>query len=110
LLKIPDSRFPVSEILDLLDVPALRARFGIDERDLPTLHRWIEGAGVRWGLDAKQREGLGLPEQLEQNSWHFGLRRMLLAMPSGRVLPTMGLSPTTRLAVWMQRSLGRWSR
>ncbi|NVL47734.1 exodeoxyribonuclease V subunit gamma, partial [Pseudomonas syringae pv. actinidiae] len=55
LLKLPDSRFPVSEILDLLDVPALRARFRIQERDLPTLHRWIEGAGIRWGLNAQQR-------------------------------------------------------
>ncbi|BAP41779.1 exodeoxyribonuclease V, gamma subunit [Pseudomonas sp. StFLB209] len=83
LLKLPDSRFPVSEILDLLDVPALRARFGIKERDLPTLHRWIEGAGVRWGLDASQREGLGLPEALEQNSWQFGLQRMLLGYAVG---------------------------
>ncbi|NER61658.1 exodeoxyribonuclease V subunit gamma, partial [Pseudomonas sp. MAFF212428] len=58
LLKLPDSRFPVSEILDLLDVPALRARFAIKESDLPTLHRWIEGAGVRWGLNARQRAGL----------------------------------------------------
>ncbi|WP_048294734.1 exodeoxyribonuclease V subunit gamma, partial [Pseudomonas aeruginosa] len=47
LLKLPDSRFAVSEILDLLDVPALRRRFGVDEADLATLHRWIEGAGVR---------------------------------------------------------------
>ena len=93
LLKIPDSRFPVSEILDLLDVPALRARFGIDERDLPTLHRWIEGAGVRWGLDAKQREGLGLPEQLEQNSWHFGLRRMLLGYAVGAGAAYDGIEP-----------------
>ena len=93
LLKIPDSRFPVSEILDLLDVPALRARFGIDERDLPTLHRWIEGAGVRWGLNAKQREGLGLPEQLEQNSWHFGLRRMLLGYAVGAGAAYDGIQP-----------------
>ncbi len=69
LLKLPDSRFPVSEILDLLDVPALRERFAIKERDLPTLHRWIEGAGIRWGLNAEQRAGLGLPQELEQNSW-----------------------------------------
>ena len=93
LLKIPDSRFPVSEILDLLDVPALRARFGIDERDLPTLHRWIEGAGVRWGLNASQREGLGLPEALEQNSWHFGLRRMLLGYAVGAGTAYDGIEP-----------------
>lgn len=83
LLKLPDSRFPVSEILDLLDVAALRARFRIQERDLATLHRWIEGAGIRWGLNARQREGLGLPDSLEQNSWHFGLRRMLLGYAVG---------------------------
>ena len=83
LLKLPDSRFPVSEVLDLLDVPALRARFGVQEQDLPTLHRWIEGAGVRWGMDADQRAGLGLPNELEQNSWRFGLRRMLLGYAVG---------------------------
>ncbi|MNF43326.1 RecBCD enzyme subunit RecC [compost metagenome] len=93
LLKLPDSRFPVSEILDLLDVPALRARFGIQERDLPTLHRWIEGAGIRWGLNAEQRESLGLPADLEQNSWRFGLRRMLLGYAVGAGEPCDGIEP-----------------
>jgi exodeoxyribonuclease V gamma subunit len=93
LLKLPDSRFAVSEILDLLDVPALRARFGIEERDLPTLHRWIEGAGIRWGLDADQRASLGLPHGLEQNSWHFGLRRMLLGYAVGTGEGCDGIEP-----------------
>lgn len=93
LLKLPDSRFPVSEILDLLDVPALRARFGVEERDLPTLHRWIEGAGVRWGMSAEQRAGFGLPVELEQNSWHFGLRRMLLGYAVGSAEACAGIEP-----------------
>ncbi|MDE1169203.1 MAG: exodeoxyribonuclease V subunit gamma [Pseudomonas sp.] len=93
LLKLPDSRFPVSEILDLLDVPALRARFGMQERDLPTLHRWIEGAGIRWGLNAEQRAGLGLPAALEQNSWRFGLRRMLLGYAVGTAEGCDGIEP-----------------
>lgn len=93
LLKLPDSRFPVSEILDLLDVPALRARFGVEERDLPTLHRWIEGAGIRWGMNAEQRAGLGLPEALEQNSWRFGLRRMLLGYAVGSASACEGIEP-----------------
>ena len=83
LLKLPDSRFAVSEVLNLLDVPAVRARFAIQESDLPTLHRWIEGSGIRWGLSAEQRASLGLPEGLEQNSWRFGLRRMLLGYAVG---------------------------
>ncbi|MCE6978464.1 exodeoxyribonuclease V subunit gamma [Pseudomonas frederiksbergensis] len=93
LLKLPDSRFPVSEILDLLDVPALRARFGVEERDLPTLHRWIEGAGIRWGMNAEQRAGLGLPGELEQNSWRFGLRRMLLGYAVGSASACEGIEP-----------------
>ncbi|MHC8404371.1 exodeoxyribonuclease V subunit gamma [Pseudomonas sp. TMB3-21] len=93
LLKLPDSRFPVSEILDLLDVAALRARFGVQERDLPTLHRWIEGAGIRWGMNAEQRAGLGLPPELEQNSWRFGLRRMLLGYAVGSASACEGIEP-----------------
>ncbi|MEB0048727.1 MULTISPECIES: exodeoxyribonuclease V subunit gamma [unclassified Pseudomonas] len=93
LLKLPDSRFPVSEILDLLDVPALRLRFGVEERDLPTLHRWIEGAGIRWGMNAEQRAALGLPNELEQNSWRFGLRRMLLGYAVGSANACEGIEP-----------------
>ena len=93
LLKLPDSRFSVSEVLDLLDVPALRARFAIKESDLPTLHRWIEGAGIRWGLNAEQRASLGLPADLEQNSWRFGLRRMLLGYAVGVGEACDGIEP-----------------
>ena len=82
LLALPESRFTVSDILDLLDVPALRQRFGIDQAGLPTLRRWIEGAGIRWGLDGAQKESLGLPPQA-QNSWAFGLRRLLLGYAVG---------------------------
>ena len=56
LLRLPELRLSVSDLLDLLDVPALRQRFGLEERDLPVLERWMEGAGIRWGLNAKQRQ------------------------------------------------------
>lgn len=93
LLKLPESRLTVSEVLDLLDVPALRARFAIDGSELPTLRRWIEGAGIRWGLDAKRRAGFGLPADLEQNTWRFGLRRMLLGYAVGGGAPCAGIEP-----------------
>jgi exodeoxyribonuclease V gamma subunit len=93
LLRLPEGRLTVSEVLDLLDVPALRARFAIDASELPTLRRWIEGAGIRWGLDAERRAGLGLPADLEQNTWRFGLRRMLLGYAVGRGAPCAGIEP-----------------
>jgi exodeoxyribonuclease V gamma subunit len=83
LLALPESRFGAGDMADLLDVPAVRRRFRLGEDDLPLLHRWIEGAGIRWGLDAVQRASLGLPA-LEQNTWVFGLRRMLLGYAVGQ--------------------------
>ncbi|MEG1201488.1 MAG: exodeoxyribonuclease V subunit gamma [Comamonas sp.] len=84
VLAMPESRFAVSEILDLLAVDAVRQRFGIAENDVPLLHRWIEGAGVRWGLDGAQRARIGLAQAGEINSWRFGLRRMLLGFAVGQ--------------------------
>src|SRR5690606_12698969 len=61
LLALPQSRLAVSDVLDLLEVPALRARFRIAETHLPLLHRWIAAARIRWGLHAEHRERLDLP-------------------------------------------------
>ncbi|GAA0618226.1 exodeoxyribonuclease V subunit gamma [Halomonas beimenensis] len=83
LLHLPESRLTVSDLLDLLEVPALRGRFGLDAEALPVLRRWIEGAGIRWGLDAEQRARLDLPGGLTANTWAFGLRRLLLGYAVG---------------------------
>ena len=83
LLGLPLSRIAVSDVLDLMEVPALRQRFGIRAADLPVLQRWIRGANIRWGLHAQHRERLGLPAGLAENTWLFGMRRMLLGYAVG---------------------------
>ncbi|WP_432696779.1 exodeoxyribonuclease V subunit gamma [Marinobacterium sp. YM272] len=83
LLRLPELRLGASDLLDLLEVPALQRRYGLDPADIPTLQRWIDGAGIRWGLDAAHRAGLELPQGLEQNAWLFGIRRMLLGYAIG---------------------------
>ncbi|WP_346795444.1 exodeoxyribonuclease V subunit gamma [Halomonas sp. Bachu 37] len=93
LLRLPELRLSVSDLLDLLDVPALRQRFGLAERDLPVLERWMEGAGIRWGLNAKQRQKLELPGGLAQNTWAFGLRRLLLGYTVGGGHAWQGIEP-----------------
>ena len=85
LLRLPQQRVRLSEVRDLLDVPAVAARFGLAPEQLPRLAQWMNGAGIRWGLDQAQREALGLAACGEQNSWHFGLQRMLLGYASGEV-------------------------
>ncbi|HEY4352753.1 MAG TPA: exodeoxyribonuclease V subunit gamma, partial [Paraburkholderia sp.] len=86
LLALPQSRVTVSDVLDLLEVPALRARFDIAEDDLPKLHNWIGGANIRWGLHGEQRASLDLPKAGNDdapNTWAFGLRRMMLGYAVG---------------------------
>ena len=51
------------------------------------------GAGIRWGLNADQRQSFGLPSGLEQNTWAFGLRRMLLGYAAGAGSPWQGIEP-----------------
>lgn len=79
LMNLTDSRLSVTEVQDWLDVPAIRRRFQISEHDLPTLHDWLRRAHIRWGLDGKQRQQLGLPD-FGQNSWRQGLRQLLLGL------------------------------
>ena len=83
LLRLPRQRCRLSELRDLLDVPAVAARFGLQAEDLPQLSAWMAGAGIRWGLNAEQRGALGLEACGEQNSAWFGLHRMLLGFASG---------------------------
>lgn len=89
LLSLPTLRLRVSEIMALLEVPAIRARFGIDASDLPDLQRWIEGANIRWGLDGEHRASLELPAS-ELHTWRFGLERMLLGYAVGEAEPDGG--------------------
>ena len=75
ILEILPGRFGASEILALVESPAVQRRFNISE--LEKIRRWIEKCAVRWGIDSAHRARLGLPA-FPQNSWRQGLDRMLL--------------------------------
>ena len=94
LLNLPDSRFSVSEFLGLLEVPALRLRFGMEPTAIPRLHQWLEQAGIRWGLNAEQRvRTVEMPADFAANTWQFGLRRMLLGYAVGAGDAFNGIEP-----------------
>jgi exodeoxyribonuclease V gamma subunit len=102
LLSLPQSRVSLADWLGLFEVAAVRQRFGISEADVAQLQAWLAQSGVRWGLDATHRRAWGLPASvpgLDQNTWAFGLRRLLLGYavgtasgPWGNTLPQPGLS------------------
>ena len=93
LLDLPGSRLGAEAVLAPLDAPAVRARFGIGEGDLPALRGLVREAGIRWGADQAHRGAEGLPETAG-HTWRQGLRRLLLgyAMPDADIL-VEGLVP-----------------
>lgn len=86
ILGLPSSRITLVDWLSLFEVAAVRKRFGLHEADISQLQVWLTRAGVRWGLDADHRRSWGLPGDMagaDQNTWAFGLRRMLLGYAAG---------------------------
>ena len=86
LLNLPNARLTLLEWASLFEVAAVRKRFKLSEADVQLLQEWLTTAGVRWGLDASHRQVWGLPagtQGLAQNTWAFGLRRLLLGYALG---------------------------
>jgi len=109
LMSLPRSRFGVSEILSLLEVPGIRDRFGIGEDEIPLARRWVEGANIRWGLHGQHRESLDLPAELDRNTWQSGLRAMLLGYGMGEDEPWGGVEPYGEIGGLQASLAGRLS-
>ena len=77
LVALPKSRCLASELLELLEIPAMMARFDIDEYQFEQAKQWVEEAGIRWGVDSTTATEFDLPAT-QQNTWLFGVQRMLL--------------------------------
>lgn len=84
LVAFKDNRFTVSEVFDLLGVPALRRKFGIDSEGLVVLADLVREANIHWGYDdADVRTILGLSEADDVEAprpytWRRGLDRLEL--------------------------------
>ena len=85
LLALHGGRFLARDVLALLEIQAVRERFGIAESELDDVRRWVDDTGIRWGIDAAHRAAVGLPS-FGNNSWRAGLDRLLL----GYALPGDG--------------------
>ncbi|MFP4309621.1 MAG: exodeoxyribonuclease V subunit gamma [Desulfococcaceae bacterium] len=78
LLDMAGGRFRAGRVLDLLESPPVRRRFGLESAaDLEAIRGWIRDAGIRWGIDAENRAELGLPK-IGDHTWRAGLDRLLL--------------------------------
>jgi exodeoxyribonuclease V gamma subunit len=77
LLELPQSRCSASELLELLETPEILSQFGLSESEFERGKLWVEETEVRWGLNKQTAQDFDLPDR-EQNTWLFGIQRMLL--------------------------------
>lgn len=66
-------------VLALLEEPAVRRAWNIAEGELAPLRDWVAAAGIRWGIDARDRRRRELPAE-EAHTWRAGLKRLLLGV------------------------------
>ena len=120
VLTLNTQRMGVTVLFELLDVPSIRRKFQFDSDSLSVLQDWINDAGIRWGLNAQHRSLLGISTGIEQNSWLFGLRRLLAGYALGDsegvngVVPLSSVKGVSANAVGslaqLLRVLSDWSR
>lgn len=72
LLALPETPCSAEEVLDLLNIQAVRAQYQLSETALATLRDWIQAVGIRFGLRQAN------PTWQNYNSWENGLNRLLL--------------------------------
>ncbi|MGM0546155.1 MAG: exodeoxyribonuclease V subunit gamma [Bacteroidota bacterium] len=77
ILELCESRFKVTDVLDLLDSKPVRKVFSFTDDDLNRIERWVSDNRVRWGVDGPDKQRMGLPDS-NHFTWQSALRRILL--------------------------------
>jgi len=92
LLRLPESRFALSEILSILDTPEICARFGLNADALVSIRSTLEQLNVRWGIDGTHREQFDVPGT-EENSWLQAEERLMAGYAMGDAALWNGIAP-----------------
>ena len=108
LLRLPDSHYEVNTVLGLLEQPAIRRRFQLTGDELDRIHRWVQAADIRWGIDSVRRREQGLAATTE-HTWRQGLDRLMLgyALAPDALQSFAGLFPEASAEGSGARVLGR---
>lgn len=78
LLSLSSTRVTGTEVLDWLDMPAIRSRFDIGEAELEDIKIWIQQLNIRWALSEQHRDKLlKIKGSGAGNTWLNACQRLL---------------------------------
>jgi len=94
ILDLPEQRFNVEAVFELLEYSSIREQFNLDDKQVLQCRNWAQASNIRWGVSRKMRITSGLPDTFE-HSWKYGIDRMLLGymMPSEQLFDDSSLLP-----------------
>jgi exodeoxyribonuclease V gamma subunit len=109
LLAVPQSRFSVGMITELLDFEEIREAFGFSDNDCETVLQWISATGIKWSINGSMKQEFNCPPY-EENTWKRGLDQLLLgyALPSDQLQSFNGIFGYEHIEGMMGTVLGNF--
>lgn len=109
LLAIPQSRFSVAMITELLDFEEIREAFELSDNDCETVLQWVAATGIKWSIDGSMKQEFDCPPY-EENTWKRGLDQLLLgyALPSDQFQSFNGIFGFEHIEGMMGAVLGNF--
>lgn len=78
LLSLSSARITGAEVLDWLEMPAIRSRFLISEDEMDDIKDWVNALNIRWGLSETHRDKiLSIQNSGVANTWLHAAQRLL---------------------------------
>lgn len=110
LLEVLAGRFTAPDVLGLCQLAPIRHSAGLGHVDASVLYQWVQQAGIRWGVDAADRQHTGVPGTHE-NTFRAGLDRLFLglAMDGREQRSFMGVAPVEGMEGNEQAALGAFA-
>lgn len=106
LILLPDSRFTITELLDLIEVPFMVNKFGFEQDDLNLIRNWVSRSQIKWGISGSHKSKWDLPSR-DLNTWSNGLKQMLLGVAVDEASVWQDIVPLTQVDGMQAKSLGK---
>ena len=108
LLDLESHRYSASAVLKLFHHPLFKKKMGWSDEDLMQIKKWVEQTGIRWGLDAENRNAILKKRLCKQGmnnecaTWKAGVDLLLEELAI--------LHKPTRINFTQSELLGEWKR
>ncbi|MGI6393149.1 MAG: exodeoxyribonuclease V subunit gamma [bacterium] len=110
VLSLDESNFSKSDLFAIFENTFIHEKFKVQKEDIGFIKETISKSGVKWGIDGPWRKEKRNYDESEQNTWRFGIDRILLggAMAGDEFDQFEGISPLGELEDLKGREIAKF--